>query len=169
MRLLLAAATFARLAGCTGSDQASPDSAVDRGVEADGAASDPLPAAQSDPVSSPARQEASIEGRYRAVMPFGEPADEEGGVTPLQVAGWREVSVTLDASIEVDLVLQPPGCSATTDACSLGFSPPDDQASGTWDLAAMEAGEWTVVVGADPDDYSFVDGVYEVRFTYLSA
>lgn len=157
MRGLWLVAALLIPAGCL--DEGAEPVQVADAAAADGSAADAEAAAQEPVVTS-------VEGRYRAIKPFGDKLQEEGGVNGVEVSGWRDVTVTLDSSIEVDLVLLAPGCSDTAAACALRFSPAEDTADGIWSVPVMEAGSWTAVVEADEDDYAFVDGVYAIHFAY---
>lgn len=148
MRALLLIALLA-LAGC-----ASPP-----------ATDEPAPA--SEPSPEFAHGEFQVGGRYSALKPMGERLQEEGGRTPLTVDGWSNAVATLWANIDLDFVLLPPGCSSTQDSCALRFEAPDEDSETTWEVGDMPAGDWTVVVEAAPEDYLFVDGLYQVRIAYV--
>ena|SRR5688572_22255811 len=167
MRSFVVAASFLFLAaGCTA--PASP------GTDDPGPAGGDAPpgvelAAEGPPAEDPVRDSLTLEGRYRAVKPFGEPIREDGNTLALDVGGWKQVVVALDSSIEIDLLLLPPGCASVADPCAIRFSPPEDETDGTWELPSLGRGSWTVAVQADEDVYSFVDGVYAVTFDYVLA
>jgi hypothetical protein len=146
MRVLVAVAMLVLFSGCL---ESRPEEAVQ----------------PSAPPSAQPFQTQDIEGRYRAVKPLGQELQEEGGSNPLVVDGWKLVTVTLDATIEVDLALLPPGCA--DEACAQRFKAEGDDNAGSWSIDRMEAGTWTVVVEASPTDYTMVEGVYTVSFEYL--
>lgn len=159
--ILVAAFSMFLVAGC-----AAPESPVADVASAEpGEAREDAAAAPEDP----ARGSRTLEGRYRAVKPMGEFLQEDGNKMALDVAGWEQVAVTLDSSIEIDLMLLPPGCASVADPCAIRFSPPEDETDGTWEVPRMGPGPWTIAVQADEDDYSFVDGIYAVIFDYTLA
>ena len=109
-----------------------------------------------------------VTGQYTRLMPLGQPVQERGGETAMQVAGWRDAQVSFEANIELEVALLPPGCERDA-PCMLRFELPDGATSGAWGVPALPAGTWTVVVQADPADYSYVDGLYSLRIDYTVA